>query len=184
VTQVLRLVKQARWDVREGHDWLPQGDIPAAPLADFTNTSQHCLSVWFVDSEELVNRVVGALAASREKADVLDYVLFPQNYLKAAEMEVREIPGRTPDENVNRCHRDLIHVSADKVVLLAKRIWHRNPEDILDSKVKRVYTQDVIHLVVKAVRRERISLERLKPKLRAAIRTRLADAGNESIRPK
>ena len=184
MTQILRLVKQARWDICEGHEWLPQGDIPAAPLADFTNTTQYCLSVWLVESEELVSRVVGALAASRGKADVLDYVLFPQDYLKAAELELYEVPGKTPDDDVNRYHRDLTHVSADKVVLLTKRIWYGNIEDGRASRVTRAYTKDIIRLVVEAVRCGRISLERLKPKLKATIRRRLGDEGTELRRPR
>ncbi len=184
MTQILRLVKQARWDIRKGHDWLPPGDIPAAPLADFTNTSQHSLSVWLIESEVFVNRVVGALAASRERVDVLDYVLFPQGYLKAAELELNEVPGNTPDHGVNGFHRDLIQVSADKVVSLTKRIWHGNIEDGRNSKIKRAYARDIIQLVVEAVQSGQISLEKLKPKLKVAVRNRLGDEGIKPEHPR
>ena len=184
MTQILRLVRQTRWDIREGHDWLSPGDIPAAPLADFTNTSRHSLSVWLVESEESVSRVVGALAASRERIDVLDYVLFPQDYLKAAELELNEVPGNTPDHGVNRFHRDLIQVSADKVVLLTKRIWHGNIEDGRNAKVRRAYAKDITQLVVEAVQCGRISLEKLKPKLKAVVRNCLGDEGTTHGRPR
>ena len=75
MTLVLRLIRQSHWDTPEKCDWLAEGEIPADPLADFANTTENCLSVWFVaDDAGNLNDVLAALAASREKADKLDYL--------------------------------------------------------------------------------------------------------------
>jgi hypothetical protein len=179
VTLVLRLIRQSRWDSPGEFDWLAAGDIPADPLADFANTSENCLSIWLLDdTKNDLDNVVAALAASREKADKLDYVLFPQSHLDAAGIEVCVASGHTPDEQVNEQHRDLTHLSAAKVCALATSVWHENLE------IKRVDEQTVVRLVADAIRRGRISLEKLRPKLRDDVRFHAADDRGGQQKPK
>ncbi len=123
MTVVLRLIRQSRWDSPGKLDWLAEGDIPADPMADFANTSDNSVSVWLVDNDNHdLDRVVAALAASREKADKLDYLLFTQDHLAAVEVQVRTTSGNTPDKYVNGHHRDLARLSAAKVLALTKRL--------------------------------------------------------------
>lgn len=174
MTLVLRLVRQSRWDLPGKLDWLAAGDIPADPLADFANTSENCLSVWLVEDDKRdLDDLLAGLAASREKADKLDYVLFTQDHLKAAGIEVCGTSGQTPDEQVNRHHRDLTFLSAAKVLALTTSVWRENLE------LKRVNERRVIQLVADAVRRGRISLDKLRPKLRDDIRLCLGDNRDE-----
>jgi len=170
VTLVLRLIRQSRWDSTEKYDWLGEGDIPADPLADFANTNENCLSVWFVDDDKKdLDDVTAALAASREKADRLDYVLFTQDHLKTAGIEVCETSGQTPDKHVNGLHRDLTHLSAAKVLALTTRVWHEN------LGLNRIDQRGAVQLVVAAVCRGRILLEELRPKLREDVRSCLGE---------
>jgi hypothetical protein len=170
VTLVLRLIRQSRWDSPEKFDWLEKGNIPADPLADFANTNDNCLSVWFVDDEKKdLDDVVAALAASREKADKLDFALFPQGHLKAAGIEVRKTIGQTPDKHVNTLHRDLIRLSAEKVLALTTKVWHEN------FGLIRFDQRMAVQLVATAVSRGRISLEDLRPKLREDARSCLGE---------
>lgn len=179
MTLVLRLVRQPRWDSPGTFDWLANGDIPADPLADFANTSENSLSVWLIDdSKQDLDDVLAALAASREKADKLDYVLFTQDHLQSVGIEVRENSGNTPDEHVNRLHRNLIHLSAAKVLALTTKVWHKN------IGLKRLDERRAVHLVADAVRCGRVSLEKLRPKLRDDVRSCLAMPGDAQRRPK
>jgi hypothetical protein len=178
VTLVLRLIRQPRWDAPGKYDWLGEGDIPADLLADFA-TSENCLSVWLVeDDKKDLDDVVAALAASREKIDKLDYVLFTQDHLDAVGAEVCTRTGSTPDEQVNGRHRDLIHLSAAKVLALTTRVWRDNLE------TKRVDERRIAQLVADAVRRGRISLEKLRPKVRDDVRYILGDQRNELRKPR
>jgi hypothetical protein len=179
VTLVLRLIRQPRWDSPGKYDWLAEGDIPADPLADFANTSENCLSVWLVDDDKKeLDDVVAALAASREKADKLDYVLFTESHLKLTGIEVSATRGSTPDEHVNGRHRDLSHLSAAKVLALTTRVWNENLE------LRRIDESRVVQLVAAAVRRGRISLAKLRPKLRDDVRFCLDDKRDDVRKPK
>lgn len=170
MTLVLRLIRQSRWDSPGTFDWLAAGEIPADPLADFANTNENCLSVWFIDDDKDLDDVLAALAASPDKADKLDYVLFPQDHLQAAKIEVRESPGATPDAHVNGFHRDLAHLSGRSVLTLTTKVWQEN------RGFTRLGRDRVIQLVADAVHRERIPLERLTSRLRDDVRDCLAHA--------
>ena len=179
MTLVLRLIRQSRWDSPGEYDWLAEGEIPADALADFANTTQNCLSVWFVDDDQgNLDDVVAALAAAREKADKLDYMLFTPDHLKAAGIETRETDGRTPDEQINGRHRGLIHLSAAKVLELTTAVWRQN------LGPRRVEERMVVQLVAGAVRNGRILLEKLRPKLRDDVRSCLDANRDEPRKPK
>ena len=169
MTLVLRLVRQSRWDTPDKRDWLAEGEIPADPLADFA-TNENCLSVWLVndDKRDLVD-VTAALAASRERADKLDYVLFPLDHLLAAGIEIRETSGQTPDRRVNGLHRDLTHLSAANVLALTNRVWHEN------LGLYRIDQRQAVQLVAAGVSGGQILLEGLRPKLRDNVRSSIAD---------
>jgi hypothetical protein len=179
VTLVLRVVRRHRWDSPGKCDWLAEGDMPADPLADFANTSGNCLSVWLVDDEKKgLECLLAALAANREKADKLDYVLFTQDDVEAASIESRQTDGGTPDEHVNERHRDLIRLSAAKVLALTERVWREHVE------LKRIDSSVVVQLVAEGVRDGRILTSRLRPKLLDDVRRYLDDKGGELRKPK
>jgi hypothetical protein len=179
VTLVLRLIRQSRWDSPGRFDWLAEGDIPADPLGDFAGTTANSLSVWLVDDDKKsLPRVVTAMAAGRDKADHLDYALFPHKHLEAGGIEVRESAGKTPDEGVNGHHRNLIQLSAAKVVALTEKVWDEHDE------VKRVDKKTVVRLVADAVRGGRIALQELRPKLAEDVRRYLESAGGEPPKPR
>lgn len=179
MTLVLRLIRQSRWDLPGNYDWLAEDDIPADPLADFANTTENRLSVWFVGEDEgNLNDVLAALAASREKTDKIDYLLFTQDHLDAAGIETREADGNTPDEHINGLHRDLIHLSAAKVIALATAVWRQN------LGPRRIDERRAVQLVAEAVRTGRILLEKLRPRLRDDVRSCLDADSDARRRPK
>lgn len=179
MTLVLRIIRQARWDVSEECGWLGEDDIPADPLADFANTADNCLSVWLVeDTQQQFRQVVAAMAASRDKLDEFDYVLFPHEHLDAVGIAVANTPGETLDAEANRFHRHLIELSANKVVALTKRVLAEH------SRLDRIQKPGVAQFVVDAVDSGRVALAKLRPKLRSAIKPLLADRPQRRDKPK
>ena len=178
MTLVLRLIRQSRWDSPERFEWLGEGDIPADPLADFANTCENCLSVWFLDGKEDLNDIVAALAAAREKADKLDFMLFAEEHLRTAGIKVRATTGDTPDAAVNGRHRDLVQLSAAKVLALTTRVWREN------LGCRRIDGRSVVQLVADAVRRGRVALQTLRPKLRDEVISSLGDRRDEPRKPR
>lgn len=168
MTFVLRVVRQARWDWPSKCDWLSEGELPADPLADFAGTSCSALSVWFVNEDKSnLDVIVAALAASREKADKLDYVLFSEKHLDDLGLDCRPSRGNTPDASANVCHRDLTHLSAGNVLALTARVWDDHRE--IDRRDKAT----VVNLIADAVRAGRIAPQRLRPKLRDTVEKHL-----------
>jgi hypothetical protein len=161
------------------YDWLAEGEIPADPLADFANTTENCLSAWLIDDDRKdLDDVVAALAASREKVDKLDYLLFPQDHLQAVGVDVSPATGNTPDEQVNANHRDLTHLSAQKVLALTSKVWSEN------LGLVRIDPRRVVQLVADAVRSGRIPIDRLRPMVRDDVRSCLAEKRDEPRKPR
>ena len=164
MTLILRMIRQHRWDRPANSDWLDDDDVPADPLADFANTSENRLSVWLVDDDKKnLRQVVAAMAAAREKLDKLDYVLFPRGYSDGAGITCEEVLGDTPDDQANVWHRDLVGLSANKVVALTKMVWKQ------DNDPKRISKTEAKELIIDAVLEGRIPLAKLSRKLHEAI---------------
>lgn len=134
----LRKVDKRRWDRTPRPSWLRVDELPAAPLADL-NTDTACrISVYLVDDDELnVLRVVTALAATRHKIVAHEYLLIDPDDVAATGIEVRVIPGQSPDDFVNELHRDLCELTAEKVLLLCKRAFFgaRRPKRIQEKRL-------------------------------------------------
>ncbi len=164
MTLILRMIRQHRWDQPVKSNWLDDDDVPADPMADFASTSENRLSVWLIDEDmENLKQVVAAMAAARERRDKLDYVLFPWDYLDGARITCEEVLGDTPDDQANVWHRDLVELSANKVVALTKMVWKQ------DNDPKRINKTEAKELIVDAVLKGRIPLTKLSRKLHEAI---------------
>jgi hypothetical protein len=116
----LRNVRENRWHKSEAGPWLQQADVPADALGDL-RTKDNRLSVWEVaDDRSNLERIVRALAVSSDKIADTGYVIFDSSPLEAAEIEIAVESGSTPDAGANPWHRDLINLSGNKLVRLAK----------------------------------------------------------------
>jgi hypothetical protein len=119
---LLRNVRENRWHKSEATSWLERGDIPADPLGDLA-TKENRLSVWEVAGDRSnLERIVRALAISRDKIADMGYVLFDSDLLTAAGIDTTVEIGATPDTGANSWHRDLIDLSGNKLVTLTMLI--------------------------------------------------------------
>jgi hypothetical protein len=144
---LLRKVDKRRWDGIAGDTgWVPSGDIPAAPVADFNTSVDSKISVWYVESDKSnLERIIAGIAAGRQTADKFDYVLFPENVLSQAGVKVEDVPGKSKDKDANaKWHRDLVEISATKLIKLVELV-HR------EGNVVRSSERDVIALIRKFV---------------------------------
>ena len=120
----LRKIDSKRvWDNDEPLPWLAEDDIQADPVTDL-KTSNNILSVFYVtDKTTGLDRIVAALAATRNSINHLDYILFDERLLLELGIKIARKTGETPDEQVNDWHRDLIELSGFKLVKLVKLIF-------------------------------------------------------------
>lgn len=132
---LLRSIKKSRWN-KDNFSWLTQDDIQADLLGDLV-TSNNNLSVWLVqDDKSNLNEVITALASNRDTLSNLDYVIFDVNLLSDINIKIEINEGKTPYEKANRWHRDLIELTANKIVKLAESLLkHSSKERILDKEI-------------------------------------------------
>lgn len=160
---LLRAIRRNRWYTSDTVSWLPKGEIQADPLGDLA-TGNNTLSVWQVeDDKSNLEQVIAALAASRDTVSNLDYAIFDVDLLSSIGIKIEVNEGATPYEMANRWHRDLVELTATKLVRLAEAI-------LVHSHRERVPEKKVLRLIKDAVQNGQID----KTKLRPSITTKLS----------
>ena len=95
-------------------------------------------------SVQLIDRVVAALALTRDKLENLDLVIAPKEVINTCDIEQCKIQGGTPDSEVNKWHLDLIELTVDKIADLAlaiknegefKRYHHAKVEEVIQNSL-------------------------------------------------
>jgi hypothetical protein len=131
---ILRKIRKARWHRNDVLDWLLPDEIQADSLLDLS-TKDNQLSIYIVeDDRSNLERIIAALAGNCDFISNVDYALLPAEVLSENEIEVAGVKGETSDEQVNEAHRDLIHLSASKILELAKSIGTKGERTRLTAK--------------------------------------------------
>ncbi len=120
---LLRTVRENRWYKAPAAALLREGDVPADPVGDLT-TTKNALSVWHVEPDRSnLERVVRAVAIGKAKLDSAGWVLFDSDLLGPLGIGlVEDSRGATKDEAANAWHRELVDLSGNKLVGLARKI--------------------------------------------------------------
>lgn len=153
-----KLNSKRRWDKCEPPSWLEEGHLKADPLADL-NTSGNRLSVYHIeDDQSNLDQVITALASTRDHADKMDFALFDLQLLAGLGIKMESSEGNTLLDGVNACHRDLIELTGERLLALAKTIMEHGETD-------RCSEGKVIALILQAVDSGNLDPRKLKPKL-------------------
>ena len=105
--------------------WLPSGEIIADPILDF-KISVGELSLWHIeDDQSNLDRVIAALAATRNHFDHYAYHLIDLTVLEDEGFEPKKTDGETPDNGVNQWHFDIIELTPKKVADLTLTFFHK-----------------------------------------------------------
>ena len=162
MTFVFRKIDHKSWwrpDRDTSENWLPKDELRADALQDL-KTENNALSVYLLsDDESALDRVIAACAGTRNCVNEVDYVLVDSNVIGDLDFTVRDVLGRTPDDEVNKWHRDLCELSATKLLTLALTINKY-------SAVNRRQQKEVGRLLNSAVKSGFIDPQRLDPQVR------------------
>lgn len=138
-------VKQNRW-LGKDYSWILANDFPAPPLQDFTINESGQQSVWHIEGDESnLTEVITALAATRAKFDHFDFILFPQTAVAEAGLATLETEGTTPHVNANPWHRDIIELSARRLVELAHLVFQQGRRDRRQARVIEAYLRGALN---------------------------------------
>jgi len=108
----------------EQKKWLGERDLCADALEDLF-TVKNTLSIFLIDENVSEERIFIALSAARNSVQDIDYVIFDLSACDDLEIECTAVEGDTPDNAVNKVHRDLIQLTATKVAALGNLMKQR-----------------------------------------------------------
>ena len=83
-----------------------------------------------------LKRVAAAFACTRQKPEFVDYVLVPIDAVETV-FALRKTAGGTPDETVNKLHRDIVELTPAKLADLAYLIGQHK------SSMKRISREEI-----------------------------------------
>ena len=163
MTVIFRKLNQKRyWD---NAPWLRQGDTQADATKCLATTN-NSLSIFVLDEpDEKMERVVAALASTRDYLTTFDLAIFSADILRECGIKRNENQAKTPDREVNGWHEDLIELTMSKVALLASAIKR-------GGCIKRYNEKKVATSIKNSLSNNFIDPEQIKPKLADSLRKR------------
>jgi hypothetical protein len=156
----MRRVKRPRWYSQAVLPWLERGEVPADPFTDL-RTSDNSLSIYVIeDDKSNLDQVVTAMSATCDRPQNFDYLLFDIEILSQVNIEVRESKGKTPDNEVNGWHRDLVEISGNRLLMLVKQVLESNYE------TDRYLAKQIKEFATRAIHSGRYELNQVKQSFR------------------
>ena len=156
----LRAVRKPRWSDPLWAAGITSGRQSDA-LGDFSTTSNK-LSVYLVDSDDKIRQVVAGLAASRDNLSNLDYAVIEGDLLDKLNLQAVQTPGRTPHNEANNLHHDIVNLTAYNILDLV--------QSIDASDVKRCSIQKVRAALERSIKDGHIDIKTLKDSLSRKLR--------------
>ena len=133
------------WDKSANEfSWLEKGDIAADAVTDLA-TSDNDLSIYVINDDlSQLDRCLSALAASRMRLIPLDYILFDKSVIDRLGLETNAVEGNLLDIEVNKLHRNIIELSASKLIKLSNIIMD-------ECKLKRILDDQVANIIANSI---------------------------------
>ncbi|MBI9051996.1 MAG: hypothetical protein JEZ00_21455 [Anaerolineaceae bacterium] len=129
MTEYIRFVEDQRDWIEWRLDWLNDDDVPSDRLTE-RRIKDNCLSIYKYENDDQKTRILAAYGAMRNKAGNLDYICIMDNLLLDAGLEIDDTePGITKDEEVNKLHSNIVHLSGKKLVQFVSLLLHEGIPD-------------------------------------------------------
>lgn len=170
MTLILRKLQQKRyWDQAP---WLGAHDVQADATKCLT-TKENELSVFKIDNQMQVRRVVAALALTRDNLAYVDLAIIPESVLKKCGIKRDKNPAGTPDLEVNEWHLNLVELTAAKIANLASAIRS-------DGKITRCQQSHVQAAIKDSLCFGQVEMEKIKKNV-TIIRKKRVDTVSSNI---
>ena len=125
----LRKIRWDYWASIQAEEEGAQNPFPADPLADLAPKDNR-LSVYLIEpnDDRQLERVLAALAATRQSLNLIDFTLFDESLLKDLHLAYVQKPGSTFDPVVNGLHWEIVHLTAEDLVAMARALSVLDPD--------------------------------------------------------
>ena len=131
--QFLRTVRQARWHKYPEIAWLVEGELQGDVLTDMS-TDRGRLSVYRISNEDDLQRVITALAATRDNVANLDYAIFEDSELGSLGITISN-----GGYNNQWAHYELGNLSARRLARLAEVVSAGNHDRVSEKLIRAGY---------------------------------------------
>ena len=163
MTVICRKLRQKRhWD---GKPWLGPQEAQADAVKCL-ETSENRLSVFVLDRpEDQTERVVAALALTRDNLAQIDLAIVPVEVLVRCDIQRKRVEGQTSDSGVDGWHEDLVELTVAKIAQLASAIRS-------EGEVRRYNQKKVETAIQKSLNADYINTEKINRDLVPSLRKR------------
>lgn len=134
MTEFLRAIKRGRWYKYPEIIWLENGELQGDALIDIQTHSGR-LSVFKVDNEVDKQRVLVAIAATKDHIANVDYAVFGDDGLDSLGIMMRSTAGDTPDRRANELHYELENLTVRQLAGLAEIISNGTHDRVQRKRV-------------------------------------------------
>ncbi len=157
-----KLNKKRHWDSKP---WLESRDVQA-DVAKCLTTTENKLFIFLLEKpNEQVERVVAALALTRDNLACFDLAIVSEDILSQCNIQLNKIKAKTLDAEVNEWHYDLVELTIGKVSQLASSIKCR-------GEIQRYQEKQVRLAIKKSLDAHHIEVDRISPKMQESPRKR------------
>lgn len=152
MTLLVRKINKAKWHL----DTFQDGDpVNADAITNCLKTSGNTLSFWAIQSEDLIEEAVLAIAASNDNLDTFDIVVLPISFFEENNFDIEHTPGSTKCQDLEDTHRDLAKLNVRHLAVLSNKI-----AGLVSSANARRYTLGSLKTIIKdAIEKGRIDPE-------------------------
>lgn len=119
----VRMLEKQKWENNNLVD-LGYNETPADTITGDLRTVSNKLSLWLIDSLDVLNDAILALALMRNKLTRLDIIMIDRIKIEQKGLEVLNTPenGKTPLINFDEYHYDVINLTYDKLGIFSQII--------------------------------------------------------------
>lgn len=170
MTVLARKITRAKWEPKTQ---LSSGEIAADAVTVDLRTTGNTLSFWRCDtmSKSDLARAVLALAASAERPDKIDLVYVSEESVGAAELATRDTAGDTPIASLREYHVNIEKLDYVRLGIVAGLIVRA----LETSAFLRLPKNEVVSLLVEAVRSELVAISDLRGNMKETVLQRLSE---------
>ena len=157
-----KLSQKRHWDDTQ---WLGPNEAQAE-ATKCLRTCKNRLSIFVLDApDDQTERVVAALAVTRDNLACLDLAIAPEDVLERCGIRRDGAQGKTPDSEVNGWHEDLIELTVAKIAQLAAAIKS-------EGKIMRYNPKKVEAAIRQSLDANHIDAERINGSMLQSLRKR------------
>ena len=150
-----KLDDKRNWDAQP---WLSADDAPA-DAAKCLRGKENKLSVYALeDPNAQMDRVVAALALTRDFVAKVDLAIVPEKALQPCRIKQDRVQANTPDSEVNEWHLDLVQLTVAKIAELASTIRS-------EGTIRRYLEREVETVIQNSLKTNKIVVEQVNENL-------------------